>query len=168
MQYEIIGSAYGGGAGHDGATGTATHLSNLHITPIEILESEYPCRINRFELVPDSGGVGRWRGGLSLKREYELLEEATVIRRFDKTKFPPRGLAGGRDGARATFRILLGTPEEHETPASGRYEMKAGERFCLQTAGGGGYGEPRERDPSALARDIAEGAVSPDGAKEYD
>jgi N-methylhydantoinase B len=168
MQYEIIGSAYGGGAGHDGSTGTATHLSNLHITPIEILESEYPCRINRFELVPDSGGVGRWRGGLSLKREYELLEDATVIRRFDKTKFPPRGLAGGRDGARATFRIRLGTPDEHETPASGRYEMKAGERFCLQTAGGGGYGEPHERDPSALARDIAEGVVSPDGAKEYD
>ena len=167
MQYEIIGSAYGGGAGHDGATGTATHLSNLHITPIEILESEYPCRINRFELVRDSGGVGRWRGGLSLKREYELLEDATVIRRFDKTKFPPRGLAGGKDGARATFRIRLGTREEHETPASGRYEMKAGERFCLQTAGGGGYGDPRERDRSALARDIAESAVSPDGAKAY-
>ncbi len=167
MQYEIIGSAYGGGAGHDGATGTATHLSNLHITPIEILESEYPCRINRFELVPDSGGAGCWRGGLSLTREYELLEDATVIRRFDKTKFPPRGLRGGKDGARASFRIRLGTPEEHETPASGRYEMKAGERFQLQTAGGGGYGDPRERDRSVLARDIAEGAVSPDGAKEY-
>ncbi len=156
MQYEIIGSAYGGG-----------HLSNLHITPIEILESEYPCRINRFELVPDSGGAGCWRGGLSLTREYELLEDATVIRRFDKTKFPPRGLRGGKDGARASFRIRLGTPEERETPASGRYEMKAGERFQLQTAGGGGYGDPRERDRSVLARDIAEGAVSPDGAKEY-
>jgi len=142
-------------------------LSNLHITPIEILESEYPCRINRFEMVPDSGGAGCWRGGLSLTREYELLEDATVIRRFDKTKFPPRGLRVGNDGARASFRIRLGTPEERETPASGRYEMKAGERFQLQTAGGGGYGDPRERDRSVLARDIAEGAVSPDGAKEY-
>ena len=167
MQYEIIGSAYGGGAGHDGATGTATHLSNLHITPIEILESEYPCRVNRFELVPDSGGAGQWRGGLSLLREYELLEDATVIRRFDKTKFPPRGLAEGKDGARATFRIRLGTPEEHETPASGRYEMKAGERFLLQTAGGGGYGDPRRRERAALERDIAEGYVSRDDAKDY-
>ena len=67
MQYEIIGSAYGGGMGHDGASATATHLSNLHITPIEILESEFPCRITRFDLVPDSGGAGRWRGGLSLR-----------------------------------------------------------------------------------------------------
>src|SRR5215471_7487426 len=168
MQYEIIGSAYGGGAGHDGATGTATHLSNLHITPIEILESEYPCRINRFELVPDSGGAGRWRGGLSLAREYELLEDATVIRRFDKTKFPPRGLASGKDGARALFKIKLGTAEERETPASGRYEMKARERFRLQTAGGGGYGDPKERTREAIERDIAEGYVTREGAKDYD
>src|SRR6266446_2845758 len=57
MQYEIMGSAYGGGMGHDGASATATHLSNLHITPIEILETEFPCRISRFELVPDTGGA---------------------------------------------------------------------------------------------------------------
>jgi len=165
MQYEIIGSAYGGGMGHDGATGTATHLSNLHITPIEILESEYPCRIRRFELMPDSGGRGRWRGGLSLLREYELLADATVIRRFDKTRFPPEGLAGGESGARARFRIRLGTPEEHDTPASGRYELKAGERFLLQTAAGGGYGDARERDQSAIERDIAEGYANPKGAE---
>jgi N-methylhydantoinase B/oxoprolinase/acetone carboxylase alpha subunit len=86
MQYEIMGSAYGGGMGHDGASATATHLSNLHITPIEILESEFPCRITRFEFVPDTGGAGQWRGGLSLLREYELLENATVIRRYDKSR----------------------------------------------------------------------------------
>jgi N-methylhydantoinase B len=165
MQYEIIGSAYGGGTGHDGATGTATHLSNLHITPIEVLESEYPCRIRRFELVPDSGGRGRWRGGLSLLREYELLADATVIRRFDKTRFPPEGLAGGESGAPARFRIRLGTADEHDTPASGRYEMKAGERFLLQTAAGGGYGDARERDQSAIERDIAEGYANPKGAE---
>src|SRR5207244_5757381 len=73
MQDEIMGSAYGGGMGHDGACATATHLSNLHITPIEILETEFPCRISRFELVPDTGGAGQWRGGLSLLREYEPL-----------------------------------------------------------------------------------------------
>src|SRR5262247_221733 len=58
MQYEIMGSAYGGGMGHDGASATATHLSNLHTTSIEILESEFPCRITRFDLVPNSGGAG--------------------------------------------------------------------------------------------------------------
>ena len=63
MQYEIIGSAYGAGPGYDGASGTAAHLSNLHITPIEILESEFPCRITRFDMVPGSGGRGRFNGG---------------------------------------------------------------------------------------------------------
>ena len=63
---------------------------------------------------------------MSLLREYELLEDATVIRRFDKTKFPPQGLAGGKSGSRARFVIGLGTQEERETGASGRYEMKAG------------------------------------------
>ena len=63
MQYEIAGSAYGGGSGHDGATATATHLSNLHTTPIEILESEFPCRITRFDLVPDSAVRGSGAAG---------------------------------------------------------------------------------------------------------
>jgi N-methylhydantoinase B len=167
MQYEIIGSAYGGGMNHDGASGTATHLSNLNITPIEIIESEFPCRISRFDLVPDSGGPGCWRGGLSLRREYELLEDATVVRRFDKSKFPPRGLAGGTDGAGARFTIGLGTPGEREIGVSGRYEMNAGDRFLLQTAGGGGYGDPHGRDLLALAHDIDEGYVSQEGAKLY-
>ena len=166
MQYEIMGSAYGGGMGHDGASGTATHLSNLHITPIEILESEHPCRITRFELVPDSGGAGEWRGGLSLEREYELLEDATVIRRFDRARFPPKGVAGGKHGRRSRFVIHVGTEHEREAPGSGRYEMRAGERFILGSAGGGGYGDARRRDPGALARDITEGYVSEKGAVE--
>ena len=165
MQYEIMGSAYGGGMGHDGASATATHLSNLHITPIEILESEFPCRITRFELVPDSGGPGRWRGGLSLEREYELLENATVIRRYDKSRFPPGGIAGGKPGRGARFVIRLGTAQEYATPSSGRHEMRSGERFLLQSAGGGGCGDPRARDGAALARDIAEGYVSAAAAK---
>jgi len=168
MQYEIMGSAYGGGMGHDGASATATHLSNLHITPIEILESEYPCRIARFDLVSDSGGAGRWRGGLALRREYELLADATVIRRFDKTRFPPSGIAGGKAGERARFVVRLGTGEEHETRASARYEMKAGERFLLQSAAGGGYGDARRRERAALRRDLAEGYVTgAQAAKDY-
>jgi N-methylhydantoinase B len=165
MQYEIMGSAYGGGMGHDGTSATATHLSNLHITPIEILESEYPCRITRFELVPDSGGAGEWRGGLSLEREYELLGDATVIRRYDKSRFPPGGVNGGQPGHGAGFVIRLGTDKEYATPSSGRYEMSAGERFLLRSAGGGGCGDPRRRDPAALARDLAEGYVTATAVK---
>jgi N-methylhydantoinase B len=160
MQYEIMGSAYGGGHGHDGASGTATHLSNLHTTPIEILESEYPCRITRFAIVPDSGGAGQWRGGLALRRDYELLEDATVIRRFNKIAFPPAGLAGGEAGTRARFVVRPGTAQEVETKSSARFELKAGDRFLLQSAGGGGYGDPAKRDAAAIARDLAEGYVT--------
>jgi N-methylhydantoinase B len=164
MQYEILGSAYGGGNGNDGASALATHLSNLHITPIEILESEFPCRILAFDLVADSGGAGEFRGGLAFRRAYELLQDATVVRRYDRAKFPPNGIAGGKPGSRSRFVIRLGTADERETPASGRYELRTGERFLLQSAGGGGYGDPRKRDRAALRRDIAEGYVSSSAA----
>jgi N-methylhydantoinase B len=169
MQYEILGSAYGGGKGNDGASALATHLSNLHITPIEILESEFPCRIAAFDLVEDSGGAGEFRGGLSFRRTYELLQDATVVRRYDRAKFPPNGVVGGKPGSRSRFVIHLGTKDEKETPASGRYDLHAGDRFMLQSAGGGGYGDPKKRDHAALARDIAEGYVSAEAAeRDYD
>ena len=104
---------------------------------------------------------------MSLLREYELLEDATVIRRFDKTKFPPEGLDGGGQGSRARFVTKLGTAEERETGASGRYDMKAGERFLLQTAGGGGYGDPSKRAPEAVLQDLAEGYVSKEAAAKF-
>lgn len=166
MQYEILGSAYGAGRGHDGASCTAAHLSNLHITPIEILESEFPCRIEAFEPVADTGGAGEWRGGLAFRREYHLLEDALVIRRFDKSRFPPGGVAGGGDGGAARSIIGLGTESEREIRQSGRFEMKAGERFMIQTAGGGGYGDPAQRDEAALCQDVAEGYVTPAVARE--
>ena len=166
MQYDILGSAYGGGAGHDGASGTACHLSNLHVTPIEILESEYPCRIHRFGLVPDTGGAGKWRGGVSLVREYELLDDATVVRRFDKSKHPPKGLESGHDGEGARFTIKPGTPEEYVSPASGKWDLKKGDRFVLQTAAGGGYGQPALRNPVDVVHDIAEGYVTRQNAED--
>ena len=164
MQYEIVGSAYGGGQGNDGASCTAAHLSNLHITPIEILESEYPCRIARFDVVADTGGAGKWRGGVSFQREYELLEDAMIIRRFDKAIYPPSGIAGGTNGGGGRFVVRLGTPEQTETRASARYEMKAGDRFLIQSAGGGGYGDPHERDTEAVQRDVQEGYVTREAA----
>jgi N-methylhydantoinase B len=164
LQYEILGSAYGGGSGNDGCSAVATHTSNLHITPIEILETEFPCRIVAFEMVADSCGAGQFRGGLAFRRTYELLQDATVVRRYDRAKFPPNGIAGGKPGSRSRFVIHLGAADEQETPASGRYELRAGERFLLQSAGGGGYGDPKRRDRTALARDIAEGYVSAEAA----
>src|SRR5258707_5823193 len=118
--------------GHDGTLAPATHLSNLHIAPIEILEAEFPCRITSFDLVPDSGGAGRWRGGLSMQREYELLADATVIRRVDKSRFPPQGLAGG--GARGRSRVVVqpGAAGQVEQPAARADPIRVGEHRLLQ------------------------------------
>jgi N-methylhydantoinase B len=168
LQYEIFASAYGGGQGHDGTSMVATHLSNLHITPVEILESEYPCRISEFTVMPDSGGPGEFRGGLAFRRRYELLQDATVVRRYDRAKFPSSGVAGGRDGRPSRFVIVGGDGAERDMPSSGRFEMKAGEQFYLVKAGGGGYGDPKMRDRAAIERDIGEGYVTPEAAaKDY-
>jgi N-methylhydantoinase B len=168
LQYEITGSAYGGANGNDGASGTTTHLSNLHITPIEILESEFPCRITAFEMVQDSAGAGKFRGGVGYRRSYLMLENAVVVRRADRGKFPPRGIAGGKEGGRNRFVLNPGTLREQDVPTQGRYELAKGDTFDLQSAGGGGYGDPKKRDRATVARDIAEGYVSREAAeREY-
>ena len=165
MQYEIMGSAYGGGAGHDGCSATATHLSNLHITPIEILESEYPCRVTEMSMIPDSGGAGEFRGGTVFRRRYELLQDAIVVRRYERAKFPAQGVEGGSNGRPSQFVKVGHNGDETPLEAAGRFEMKAGEGFYLDKAGGGGFGDPKKRDPEAIKRDIAEGYVTPEGAK---
>ncbi len=165
MQYEIMGSAYGGGYGHDGCNMTATHLSNLHITPIEILESEYPCRITEMSLIPDSGGAGEFRGGVVFRRRYELLQDAIVVRRYERAKFPSTGLDGGKNGRPSHFVKVGHNGDETALEAAGRYEMKAGESFYMDKAGGGGFGDPKKRDRAAIERDIAEGYVTPEGAR---
>jgi N-methylhydantoinase B len=165
LQYEIFASAYGGGNGHDGASMVATHLSNLHITPIEILESEFPCRIAEFSVIPDSGGAGEFRGGAAFRRRYVLLEDALVVRRYDRARFPSSGAAGGRDGRPSRFVFVAADGSEHAAPSSGRFEMKAGAGFYLDKAGGGGWGNPKKRSKAAIARDIAEGYVTRAAAK---
>ena len=164
-QYEIFGSAYGASAGQDGATGVTTHLANLYGTPIEIVESEFPCRVTRYEPIADSGGAGEFRGGLAFRRDYELLGHASVVYRGDRAAVAPSGLAGGGSGATSGFVVDPGTGRERPCPSSFREEFGPGARFSLRTAGGGGYGDARRRDPAALARDIAEGYVTPDGAR---
>ncbi len=160
LQYEIFSSAYGGGNGHDGASMVATHLSNLHITPVEILESEFPCRIGEFTLIPGSGGAGEYRGGLAFRRRYLLLQDALVVRRYDRARFPATGVAGGKDGRPSRFVLIGRDGSEREAPSSGSFRLAAGEGFYLDQAGGGGYGDPGRRSPAATARDRAEGYLA--------
>jgi N-methylhydantoinase B len=158
-QYEIFGSSYGAGQDNDGATGVTTHLANLYGTPLEIIESEFPCRITRYEPVPGTGGEGEFRGGLSYRRDYELLEPASVVYRSDRAIIAPSGLAGGAAGAKSRFLIDPDTVDEKQLPASFRESFSAGTRFSLQTAGGGGYGDPAKRSSSSKAHDLSEGYV---------
>ena len=156
-QYEIYGSAYGACNGRDGASGTTVHLSNIYVTPIEIIETEFPCRVTRFELIPGSGGAGEYRGGLAFRRDYELLEPAMVVFRGDRAKFVPKGVAGGAAGRRGRFLLHPDTVEEIEMPITCRVDLEAGVHMRIEGAGGGGYGDPANRDPAAAARDAREG-----------
>ena len=91
-----------------GASGLTVHISTTLCAPIEILETEYPVRITRFELVQDSGGAGKFRGGDCFRRQYQLLQPATVIYRADRSKFAARGIAGGSDGLPSRFVVNPG------------------------------------------------------------
>ena len=162
-QFEIFGSSYGGTASGDGLSGVTVHLSNIRGAPIEIIESEFPCLLRRFELIPDSGGAGKFRGGLSFRREYEVLAPATLVYRCDRAKFAPRGLDGGHDGAKSRLTLHPGTPQAEIMPSSIRLELAAGDTFEIRAAAGGGFGSPAQREVAAIRDDVENGYVSAEG-----
>ena len=164
-QYEIFGSAYGAGRGTDGASGTSVMLANLFAAPIEIIESEFPCRIKEFKLNRDSGGAGEFRGGLNFIREYEMLEPGEIIYRADRSIEPPAGLRGGKPGGPSRFIVNPGTNDEQIMPSSARMSLPEGTIFRVNGPGGGGYGDPKNRDRKLLANDLAEGYVSKKAAE---
>jgi len=161
-QYEIYGSAYGGSSSQDGASGTTVHLSNIYVTPIEIVETEFPCRITKFEMIPGSGGDGKHRGGLALRREYKMLQPGLVIFRGDRAVCPPRGVAGGKPGRPSRFVVNPGKPNEQQMPITTSVNLETGDTLVMEAAGGGGYGDPAERDPEKRADDIRQGYVTTD------
>jgi N-methylhydantoinase B len=165
VQYELFGSALGARAGRDGISGVAVHVGNSRATPVEILESEFPVRLRRFELLADSGGAGRWRGGLGVVREYEILADARFSVRMDRHTISPRGLDGGQPGRPGALIINPGTAGERRLPArSGDVEVRAGDLLRLERPGGGGMGDPAQRDPAALAADLLDGYITPERA----
>ena len=166
-QYEIFGSAYGGGEGTDGASGASVMLANLFASPVEIIETEFPCRIRKFTLNTDSGGPGTFRGGLNFVREYEMLEPAEIVYRADRAVEPPSGLRGGMPGGRSRFIVNPDTPNEKIMPSSARMNLPEGTIFRVNGPGGGGYGDPQKREPSLLSNDIAEGFVTKEAAQRH-
>jgi N-methylhydantoinase B len=168
VQYEPIGSAYGGRATSDGVSGIAVLLSNTRAASIEILESEYPTRVRRFELVRDSGGPGRYRGGLSPRRVWEVLvDDAQLTCRGGKHDIPASGAEGGTPGALGSLTLNAGTLAEKKLPSrfSG-VRLMHGDLLTLEKAGGGGLGDPLARPFDDVLADVIDGYVSLDAAVE--
>ena len=161
----------GGGAGarpsKDGRDGQDSHLARFKNTPVEAVEMEYPFRIERYEFIPDSGGSGKYRGALGLRRDIRLLQdEITWARYGDRQRFAPFGLFGGKPGAPGKFILNPGTPGERVMKSKGLDTLRAGDVVSLRLPGAGGYGNPSERDPSLVLKDVRDGKVTQKRAQE--
>jgi N-methylhydantoinase B len=167
FQYEVLGTAMGAAHDSDGISGVTTYYTNLGITPVEVLESQYPVRISRFELITDSGGPGRYRGGLSYRREYEALVPASVRRRAERGRFPGRGTAGGHDGSLARVRIRRADGRAEDMPVAGSYELATHDVLTIEGSGAGGYGDPRTRPAELVLADVRAGLVTAEAAAEH-
>jgi N-methylhydantoinase B len=166
VQYEIIAGGAGARATKDGASGITVNQSNAMIAPVEIIESEFPTRILRYELIENSGGAGRYRGGLGIRREYLNLEDARFSIRSMKHIIPPNGCAGGNTGRPGDIWINPESKEAKRLPTRyADYPLKQGDIFRLDTPGGGGHGDPLAREPERVLADIREGFISPDVAE---
>ena len=158
VQYEIVAGGAGARAGKDGASGITVNQSNARIAPVEIIESEFPTRVLRFELIRDSGGAGRTRGGLGIRRDYLNLEDARFSIRSMRHVIAPSGCGGGADGRRGDIVINPDRADAKRLPTRyADYPLKAGDMFRLDTPGGGGFGDPRERTAECRARRRARG-----------
>ena len=149
---ETIGGGSGARAGKDGLDGVHVHMTNTSNLPVEALEVEYPLTVLRYELVDGSGGAGKFRGGMGLRRVYRA--EAECHLRLDGSRFftPPWGLDGGEPGGCASFSFS----ERTEPFVQGAGVLHAGDVVEIITPGAGGYGSPEERDPATAACDVGD------------
>ena len=158
---ELIASGSGASRGKDGVDVIETDGSNCMNLPVEALEMDVPIRVHRSELRPDSGGEGEFRGGLGISREYEVLAgEVVFTHRGERHRRPAQGAAGGGPGACAHSVIRRATGAEEVIPSKTLVRLQPGDRIEVDTAGGGGYGDPGARSADRLAADLAGGKVS--------
>ena len=162
VQYELIASAYGGLARRDGPSACHVLVAAGKTLPVEIMESEYPTRMRRFELIRDSGGEGTFRGGLAPRRSYEVLtSSAQWTLRAGRHAAPPAGKAGGKPGGVGS--AVVTSPSGALRAQPGRFSALALERgdvVTLEKAGGGGFGDPRRRPFERVLGDVLDGYVS--------
>ncbi|MCY3765694.1 MAG: hydantoinase B/oxoprolinase family protein [Gemmatimonadetes bacterium] len=163
---ETVGGGNGARPTKDGPDAIQTTIHNTENAPIEEVEINYPIHFARYGLITDSGGAGRFRGGLGIRRDFEFPDcDTTFTVLSDGTRFPPWGLEGGGEGRPARFiRDPEGAAEA--LPSKSSITVPAGGRVSVQTPGGGGFGRPDERDPGAVVRDVRDRKISPRTARE--
>ena len=167
INYENLAGGQGARCSADGMDVVMINMTNTSNLPVEAMEMEFPLRIERYELVTDSGGPGKYRGGMGIVRDMRLLaNNAGVSLRSSRQKFPAPGMAGGLPGGLGTFIRNPGTATETRLgmTTSGT-PFANGDVLRVMSPGGGGYGDPRERDPAAVKRDLVEGKISADVAQ---
>jgi N-methylhydantoinase B len=154
---ETIGGGSGARATKDGLDGVHVHITNTSNLPVEALEAEYPLVVERYALVEDSGGPGRWRGGLGLWRQIRAEDhECHAFIHGSRKKSAPWGLFGGHDGG--SCRIVYSPGVEPPVRAQGF--LKAGQSVSIITPGAGGYGDPHERARGLVRQDVTDGVIS--------
>jgi N-methylhydantoinase B len=163
----IFGGGWGGRPHEDGeAASVSVCQGDVRNTPVELQEIRYPFLIEQHALRDDSGGAGRYRGGLGVALGYKCLVPCQVNINFERTKVPPWGLYGGANG-QSNYAIISradGSPDEKVLKGT-QIPLRAGDVVTFYTAGGGGYGDPKSRAREAIVSDLAEGLVSPEMAR---
>jgi N-methylhydantoinase B len=165
VSYETIKGGFGARPTKDGINTVASGISNTMNTPIEVLEMSFPVRVEYYELVADSGGAGRHRGGLGARRAWRILgneSRATVC--CERTKSPPFGLLGGKAGTPARISVVDPDGTERTLNSKGSFNAPADSLVVFEVPGSGGYGPPQERSAGEIEADLLDGYVSPEGA----
>ncbi|GAB6896949.1 hydantoinase B/oxoprolinase family protein [Kineosporia succinea] len=160
------GIGWGATRDHDGGD-AQQHPSQTTVrnTPVEVLEHKAPLLHERLELIPDSAGPGRFRGGVGVLRQVRYTAPGEVLSMKKKTKTRPWALDGGHEPEPSEMVLWPGT-DKHQRVGMYRASMEAGERFVNRTAGGGGHGDPLDRDPLAVVEDVLDGYVSMKAARD--
>jgi N-methylhydantoinase B len=161
---ETLGGGFGARATKDGLDGVQVHITNTSNLPVESLEAEYPLFVERYELIPDSGGPGRWRGGMGIRRDIRAVGHEAALRASTSRRLsPPWGLFGGHPGG--TARILIdGKPVD---PASrSQLLLKPDQLVSVFTPGSGGYGDPTNRDRGLVKADLKDEIFSDQQARD--
>ena len=161
VHMEIFEGSYGGRDGKDGMDAVDTLYANTRNNPIEDIESHLPLRVDRYELREDVCGAGQWRGGLGSVREFVYLNDGGASVEGEGHKFPPWGFRGGSDGGAAGLRLDRANGQGGELPSKVPHTpVQVGDRFVCVGPAGGGYGDPRLRDPEMVLADVTDGLIT--------